>query len=194
LSQVDAETRDRFLQDAYSYFEMEAMLPFFQATYAETERHFCLLTRSELQELAAAGMTIGAHTLTHPLLSQLPPELAWTEIAESRSRLESAIGKPIWAFAYPFGDEGSVTPRVVAMTKQAGFDAAFMNIGGGLGSSLPLHAIPRVHVNAGMSLAEFEAHVCGFYESLQRGVRRAPQPSLPALDVVPDTSPNLRPA
>ena len=96
--------------------------------------------------------------------------------------------------AYPFGDEGSVTPRVVAMTKQAGFDAAFLNIGGGLGSVLPLHAIPRVHVNAGMSLAEFEAHVSGFYESLQRGMRRTPQPSMPGLEVVRDPSPNLRPA
>jgi peptidoglycan/xylan/chitin deacetylase (PgdA/CDA1 family) len=194
LSQVDAEVRERFLKAASSYFGMEESLPFYLSTYAETQRHFCLLTRAELQQLAAAGMTIGAHTLTHPILSQLPPELAWTEIAESRSRLEAALGKEIWAFAYPFGDEGSVTPRVVAMTKQAGFAAAFMNIGGGLGSTLPLHAIPRVHVNAGMSMAEFEAHVSGFYESLQRAIRRTPQPSLPELEAVPDASPNLRPA
>ena len=183
------------MREAYSYFGIEESLSFYLDTYPEAQRHFCLLTRSELQQLAAAGMTIGAHTLTHPILAQLPPELAWTEIAESRSRLESAIGKSIWAFAYPFGDAASVTPRVISMTKQAGFDAAFMNIGGGLGSSLPLHAIPRVHVNAGMSLAEFEAHISGFYESLQRGLRRgAPQPSVPEFEVVPDASPNLRPA
>jgi hypothetical protein len=194
LSRVDAETRERFLQAAHEYFSLEGSLKFFLETYPETQRHFCLLTRTELQQLAAAGMTIGAHTLTHPVLSQLPPELAWSEIAESRARLESALGKHIWAFAYPFGDAGSVTPRVVAMTKQAGFDAAFLNIGGGLGSVLPLHAIPRVHVNAGMSLAEFEAHVSGFYESLQRGVRRTPQPSMPGLEVVRDPSPKLRPA
>ena len=62
-----------------------------------------------------------------------------------------------------------------------GGHAAFLNIGGGLGTSLPMHSIPRVHVNAGMSLAEFEAHVSGFYEALQRGVRRTPQVSAPAL-------------
>ena len=183
LSQVDAETRERFLHAAHSYFGLEESLEFYLSTYPETQRHFCLLTRTELQQLAAAGMTIGAHTLTHPILSQLPPEVAWSEIAESRSRLESALGRKIWAFAYPFGDAASVTPRVVAMTKQAGFDAAFMNIGGGLGSSLPFHAIPRVHVNAEMSLAEFEAHVSGFYESLQRGLRRTPQPSVPEIEV-----------
>jgi len=194
LSQVDADARERFLHFAYSYFKIEESLSFYLSTYVETQRHFCLLTRSELQQLAAAGMTIGAHTLTHPILSQLPPELAWSEIADSRCRLESTIGKGIWAFAYPFGDAASVTPLVVAMTKRAGFDAAFMNIGGGLGASLPLHAIPRVHINAGMSLSEFEAHVSGFYESLQRWLHRTPQPSVPEHDMVPDASPDLRPA
>jgi peptidoglycan/xylan/chitin deacetylase (PgdA/CDA1 family) len=184
LSQVDAESRARFLQSAYSYFGLLETLDFFLETYPETQRHFCLLTSTELQQLAAAGMTIGAHTLTHPILSHLPPELAWTEIAESRARLESVLGRKIWAFAYPFGDGGSVSPRVVAMAKQAGFDAAFLNIGGGLGASLPLHTIPRVHVNAGMSLAEFEAHVSGFYESLQRGIRRAPPATTPVLEAV----------
>ncbi len=191
LSQVDAEVRERFLHYAYSYFKIEESLPFYLANYAETQRHFCLLTQSELQQLAAAGMTIGAHTLTHPILSQLPPELAWTEIADSRSRLEAALGKKIWAFAYPFGDSASVTPRVVAMTKEAGFDAAFMNMGGGLGSRLPHYAIPRVHVTADMSLAEFEAHLSGFYQSLQRDTHRAAPPIAPELDVT-DRSATLR--
>ncbi len=190
LSQVDAERRERFLRSACAYFGIEESLPFYLRTYAEAQRHFCLLTRSELMQLAAAGMTIGAHTLTHPLLAQLPPELAFTEIAESRARLESALGAQIWALAYPFGDVGSVTPEVVAMAKQAKFEAAFMNIGGGLGSRLSLHAFPRVHVSAGMSLAEFEAHVCGFYELLQRGLRRTP--TLPDLDTSSGAPPNLR--
>ena len=59
-----------------------------------------------------------------------------------------------------------------------------MNIGGGLGAELPPHAIPRVHVNAGMTLSEFEAHVSGFYESLQRRVRRGPQREVPGLEAV----------
>jgi len=183
LSQVDTENRDRFLRAAHSYFGLEESLEFFLASYPEAQRHFCLLNRPELQQLAASGMTIGAHTLNHPILSQTPPELAWTEIVESRSRLESILGRPVWAFANPFGDAGSVTPRDIAMAKQAGFEAAFLNIGGGLGVDLPFHAIPRVHVNAGMRLAEFEAHISGFYESLRRGTRRAPSINLPVLDV-----------
>jgi peptidoglycan/xylan/chitin deacetylase (PgdA/CDA1 family) len=184
LSQVDAESRKCFLRMAHDYFDLEGTLEFFLASYPETQRHFCLMTRTELQQLDAAGMTIGSHTLSHPVLSQMSPEMASTEIAEGRARLEAAIGKPIWAFAYPFGDAGSVTPRVAAMAKQSGFKAAFMNIGGGLGAELPIHAIPRVHVNAGMALSEFEAHVSGFYEVLQRWVRRSPQTDLPGLEAV----------
>jgi peptidoglycan/xylan/chitin deacetylase (PgdA/CDA1 family) len=195
LSQVGAERRERFQQAVCSYFGLPESLDFYLSTYPETERHFCLLTSAELRQLASAGMTIGAHTLTHPILAQLPPELAWSEIVESRARLESALGKSIWAFAYPFGDAASVTPRIVAMTKQAGFDAAFLNIGGGLGTSLPLHAIPRVHINGNMGISEFEAHVSGFYESLQRRLRQLPPTGVPEFELTcGDPAPNLRPA
>ena len=56
------------------------------------------------------------------------------------------------------------------MAEQAGFQAAFLNFGGGLGTDLPPYALPRMHVTAGMSLGEFEAHVSGFYARLQRVV------------------------
>ncbi|HEY6337927.1 MAG TPA: polysaccharide deacetylase family protein [Candidatus Sulfotelmatobacter sp.] len=192
LSQFDAQCRERFLQTAHSYFGLERSLDFYLASYPEARRHFCLLTRAELQQLAAAGMTIGAHTVTHPILACQPPALAWSEIVESRSLLESAIGKQIWAFAYPFGDADSVTPQVIAMAKQAGFDAAFLNMGGGLGTELPRHAIPRVHVNAGMGLAEFDAHVSGFYESVRRGARKTPNPVFPSSMLYTPDRPNCR--
>jgi peptidoglycan/xylan/chitin deacetylase (PgdA/CDA1 family) len=184
LSQVDAASRDAFLHEAHSYFGVQRALDFYLETYSQAQRHFCLMTSAELKQLSAAGMTIGAHTLTHPVLSQAPVEVAQSEIVESRAVLESALGQKIWAFAYPFGDSGSVTPETVVMAKQAGYECAFMNMGGGLGTHLPLHAIPRVHVNSGMSMAEFEAHVSGFYEAIQRWRRPNPQSVLPVAEAV----------
>jgi hypothetical protein len=61
------------------------------------------------------------------------------------------------------------------MAQEAGYSAAFLNWGGGLGAELPPFAIPRVHVTASMGLAELEAHVAGFYSSLQRYVGRNPR-------------------
>ncbi|MGH9497282.1 MAG: polysaccharide deacetylase family protein [Candidatus Sulfotelmatobacter sp.] len=138
-------------------------------------RRYGLLTGGELRKLIAAGMTIGAHTMSHPMLSQMPIDLAYAEISESRAALESALQVPVRAFAYPFGDAGSVTPDVLAMPQRAGFNAAFLNYGGGLGVDLPPYALHRIHVTAEMSLPEFEAHVSGFYARLQRRAGRKPQ-------------------
>jgi peptidoglycan/xylan/chitin deacetylase (PgdA/CDA1 family) len=130
-------------------------------------RRFFVLNQAELQQLAAAGMCIGAHTTSHPMLSQLSPELAWSEISGSKHNLEHALGQRISAFAYPFGDSFSVTPRELEMVERAGFQCAFLNVDGGFGSRAPNFALPRVHVTAGMSLAELEAHISGFHRSLQ---------------------------
>ena len=181
LSQVDAECREEFLAAGHAHFGLTRALEHYLATYPQAERHFCLLTVSEVRELSAAGMTIGAHTLSHPVLTQLPTELAWSEILDSKTGLESALNKRVWAFAYPFGDPPSVNSRILAMSKQVGFEAAFLNTGGGLGAKLPPHAIPRVHVTANMNLGEFEAHISGFYEMMQGWRRPRPETPAPAL-------------
>jgi peptidoglycan/xylan/chitin deacetylase (PgdA/CDA1 family) len=131
-------------------------------------RRFLVLNQSELHQLAGARMCIGAHTLSHPMLSQSSPDVAWSEISDSKRSLEQALGKEIWAFAYPFGDSSSVTSRELQMAKRAGFKGAFLNVGGGFGTQTPKFALPRVHVTAEMSLAEFEAHISGFHRSLRR--------------------------
>jgi len=129
-------------------------------------RRFSVLNRAELHQVAAAGMCIGAHTLSHPMLSQSAPDVAWKEISDSKHNLEQALGQEIWALAYPFGDSSSVTSRELQMAERAGFKGAFLNVGGGFGSKTPKFALPRVHITAEMSLAEFEAHISGFHRSL----------------------------
>ncbi|MGA8493602.1 MAG: polysaccharide deacetylase family protein [Terriglobales bacterium] len=134
---------------------------------------FMTLNLPELRQLAEAGMCIGAHSLSHPMLSRATPEVAWTEIFESKRDIEQALGHEVWAFAYPFGDSSSVTSRETQMTERAGFKGAFLNAGGGFGAQTSKFALPRVHITAAMSLAEFEAHVSGFHRSLQEMFRSA---------------------
>ena len=129
---------------------------------------FLVLDRAGLRRMAAAGMSIGAHTLSHPILARMSEDLAQHEISESRTVIEEALGQTIWAFAYPFGDSATVTKRDLRLAEEAGFRCAFMNVGGGFGSRIERFAIPRVHVTADMKLAEFEAHISGFYQSLRK--------------------------
>jgi peptidoglycan/xylan/chitin deacetylase (PgdA/CDA1 family) len=178
LSQLSAESRRLFLDTARLRLG-NAETPVF-ASQSPAEQRFRLLNRNELMQLSSAGMSIGAHSMSHPLLSHSPPELARAEIAQSRTCLEAVLGKRVWAFAYPFGDPESVTPEILAMAKEAGYALAFLNYGGGLGEDLPLYGIPRIHITASMGLAEFEAHVAGFHSSLQRRAGRSPRPGFRA--------------
>lgn len=173
LSRLDAEAREHFLGEARFYFQSKKTANRSEHTDAEIHRHFAVMTRTDLRELAAAGMAIGAHSLTHPVLSEQAPDLARAEIVESRDLLESVLGHRVWAFAYPFGGRDSVSPQVFAIVREANFAAAFTNVGGGFGAEFPVYAIPRVHVNADMTLAEFEAHVSGLHEQLHCGFGRA---------------------
>jgi peptidoglycan/xylan/chitin deacetylase (PgdA/CDA1 family) len=167
LSQYDQPGRESFIETSRTQFGLPDQWNAECTNNEGLRRRFGLLNRNELRQLVDQGMSIGSHTLNHPILSQQTSELAWKEISESRSVLESAIGKTIWALAYPFGDPASVTTREMQMAEQAGFDCAFINVGGGFGASLPRFALPRVHVTADMNLSEFEAHVSGFHRDFR---------------------------
>ncbi len=139
---------------------------------ARAARRYLLLNPQELRQLVTQGMTVGAHTLSHPLLAKMSPELAEQEIRECRSRLESCLQQEVWALAYPFGHEGSAGAREMAMAEVAGYACSFFNHGGGLlRRTSPRFALPRAHVTAEMNLPEFEAHLSGFHEGLQRRLR-----------------------
>lgn len=168
LSRCESSARQVFLEHIRRHL---GLTDDWKANYASDYRRasrFFVMNRAELRSLQAAGMTIGAHTLSHPMLSKLPAEIAWQEISQSRSELEGALGQRVWALAYPFGDAFSVGQREMEMAERAGFECAFMNGGGGFGAQTPHFALPRVHVAGDMNLAEFEAHVSGFYRSLRQ--------------------------
>jgi peptidoglycan/xylan/chitin deacetylase (PgdA/CDA1 family) len=168
LSQFDRQSRRRFLDQIRGQLQLAENWRERYVQNAILAARFLTLDVTGLRQLAAAGMTIGAHSLSHPVLARTSEELAWQEISESRGFLEKALGKTVWAFGYPFGNAATVTGRDLRLAEQAGFRCAFMNIGGGFGAKINRFALPRVHVTADMSLFEFEAHISGFYRSLRK--------------------------
>lgn len=103
-----------------------------------------------LRSLAGApGVTLGAHTLSHPMLAKHPEAEARREITESKAWLEEALGLPIRHFAYPVGDPGSAGPREFALAKEAGFASAVTTRPGHLFAEHMghPHALPRVSLN-----------------------------------------------
>ncbi len=108
------------------------------------------LSWAELRALAAdRAVTIGAHTVSHPMLAKHPAEIAARELAEGRARIEAELGRPVRHVSYPVGDPGSAGPREFALAQDLGFATAVTTRPGHLfaGHAGHLHALPRVSVN-----------------------------------------------
>ncbi len=104
-----------------------------------------LMMRSDqVRSLAAAGMDIGGHTVTHPILARIGPALAETEIRAGRAMLEAVVGRPITLFAYPNGRPGAdYGPEHVAMVRDLGFAAALSTHRGTAGAATDPFQLPR---------------------------------------------------
>jgi len=87
--------------------------------------HDLMMTSQEVKAMRQAGMQIGAHTVSHPILARLTDEQVKEEIGSSKLFLEQLLNEPVVLFAYPNGKPGEdYSPRTVDVVRSLGFDAA----------------------------------------------------------------------
>lgn len=80
------------------------------------------VTWDDLRLMHDAGMTIGSHSLSHPFLTKVAePAALWSEIYNSKEKIEKNLGITVSEFAYPFGQYNS---DIVALVKKAGYASA----------------------------------------------------------------------
>jgi peptidoglycan/xylan/chitin deacetylase (PgdA/CDA1 family) len=102
------------------------------------------LSADEVVRLADGNLVeIGAHAVTHPVLSGLPAELQRTEIGQSKARLEEILGGEVSGFAYPFGTRSDYTQETVEMVREAGFMSACSNFPGVVRNGVNPYELPR---------------------------------------------------
>lgn len=80
-----------------------------------------LMTTAQLRQWQMAGMEVGAHTQTHPHLTQCDDTALLREVRDCKAELEDALGTAVPQFCYPFGDHDG---RVVKVVREAGFTDA----------------------------------------------------------------------
>lgn len=103
-----------------------------------------MMRSNQVQALHRAGMQIGAHTCSHPILTRLDDGVARREIADSKARLESLLDAQVALFAYPNGVPGrDYAPRHAAMLREAGFLAAVSTAPGTARHGDDLFQLPR---------------------------------------------------
>jgi peptidoglycan/xylan/chitin deacetylase (PgdA/CDA1 family) len=80
------------------------------------------LNEHEVREMMdSCGIEIASHSVTHVRLTEVDSELAWREIADSKSQLESLFGTEVITFVYPYG---RMNGRVRNMVRRAGYRLA----------------------------------------------------------------------
>lgn len=99
-----------------------------------------MLSWREVDEMGKAGLSFGAHTLTHPDLTRLSPGRAEDEVAGSKASIEERLGAPVRAFAYPFGRYDATTREIV----RRHFECACSDRLGLVSAGSDIHALERV--------------------------------------------------
>jgi peptidoglycan/xylan/chitin deacetylase (PgdA/CDA1 family) len=96
-----------------------------------------VLTWTQLRELAREGLTLGSHTRTHPVMTQVTPEQIREEVQGSQEDLQREIGACLPIFCYPNGNHNDA---VVSVLREQGIRLAFTTLSGpnNLGSLDPL--------------------------------------------------------
>lgn len=126
-----------------------------RVTATPTSPRFRNATWESLTVAARAGLTLGAHTVTHRSMTTLDDGELERELVESRAIIARHSGVTPTLFAYPYGlwDE-----RVRRATQSAGYRAAF-TLDASQGVRLrrrDLWSLPRLNIPAGISDVAFQ--------------------------------------
>jgi len=88
------------------------------------------VTWGEVRSMADVGIEIGAHTISHPILSRLSRARQEEEIVGSIEVIEKRIGIRPKVFSYPNGKEGDFDDNTIAILRKAGILAAYTTMPG----------------------------------------------------------------
>jgi peptidoglycan/xylan/chitin deacetylase (PgdA/CDA1 family) len=125
-----------------------------------------LMNGAEIRQWAAAGNEVGAHTVDHVHLPELPDAQARRQISDSKAALEDLVGMPVTAFCYPYGEQHD-SHR--AMARDAGYDNATLTQRGLARAEDDPFGLPRVTVHGGTNLFRFLQKCLTRHEDSRRG-------------------------
>ena len=133
----------------------------------------------ELKELPGYGVTVGAHTCSHPILARLSAAEQARELSDSKRLIESATGLRCDEFAYPNGGPGDFSEQTRQGIIDAGYRSAVTTIKRRVVRHDDRFEIPRCTLTHNrISLAEFSAEVSGLPGILRSFKARArPRPA-----------------
>jgi peptidoglycan/xylan/chitin deacetylase (PgdA/CDA1 family) len=140
---------------------------------------FCSNLCMDWQELATLAadplVTIGAHTVNHPILSKVDDKAVRSELDNSRAVIEAALGVRPQHLAYPVGDRSAAGPREFKIAADLGFKTAVTTRPGVIFRKHAEHltALPRISLNGDFQRPRYaKVLISGAATGLWNGFRR----------------------
>jgi peptidoglycan/xylan/chitin deacetylase (PgdA/CDA1 family) len=142
-----------YLRRLSSETELRRIVRELTARHRDDMAAFCsklCMDWNELATLAADPLvTIGAHTVNHPILTKLDAKAVRAELENSRNVIEAALGTRPQHLAYPVGDRSAAGPREFQIAADLGFRTAVTTRPGVIFRRHAEHltALPRISLN-----------------------------------------------
>jgi len=133
------------VRNAGSAIFLHLAAPGFAPTADEREA-YDLADWKALRRLDPAIISIGSHSLTHPMLSGVPEAELETEVRDSRRQLERGLERPVDTFAYPNGD---LDPAADACVRRH-YRVALRASGGWVKRGVDPYRLPRIAAPSGV--------------------------------------------
>lgn len=114
------------------------------------------------------SVIVGAHTRTHPFLTEVDDATARNEVTSSRTDLQALLRRDVALFSFPYGE---VDPRCTSYCREAGYTRVFTSFRDLAFSSPGEFVSGRVNVDACDWPLEFSLKVSGCYRWLASALR-----------------------
>lgn len=119
------------------------------------------LTWEQIAEMRDYGVSFGAHTHTHQMLTHIPIDKAEIEITKSKEILERHLNSRVETFAFPIGQPNTFNKCIIALLKKHGFKLACSTVWGHDNHATDRFALRRIRIDAVDTLDDFKAKIRG---------------------------------
>jgi peptidoglycan/xylan/chitin deacetylase (PgdA/CDA1 family) len=124
-----------------------------------------ILSWDEIKEMSKNGISFGAHTVSHPILSRLSLEAASKEILDSKKHIEKELGQEVTTFCYPNGEPGDFSGDIEGILKSNGFKCAItLSPAAFVSPTSRIYELPRIPGTT--SFDKFKLVTSGLYTDL----------------------------
>ena len=114
-----------------------------------------MMSWRQVRVMHKAGVSFGAHTMTHPVASRLRPEVLRQEVCESKRLIEDRIAGSVADFAFPFGKPQDCGTVGAPFLQPLGFRTALTTIVGVNTSGADAFRLRRMNIGGDCTVATF---------------------------------------